>query len=491
MNIATNSLGRRAAVALLAAVIIAGLAISLLNVKRTRQLFDVDEAAWIFNGYYLDLYLFGDWKNPDWRAFEKYAQHPPGTAYVFGALLHAIGEPMRSMEPRRFWFENDMNLILDPPKFFKGLYERLSYRQVIAGRYMSAAFAWMTAAAVMLLAYRLTRSPIGAVVAFVLFIFHPLVMSVGTLAAGDTFIMFASVLAIILSMEIAIRKRWWLLWPTLAAAMGVAFASKISSYALIPPAAAVAIAISEDKRIAVRNAALVCLAAAAAFGVACILDPGLHASPISATIERFYWRMDRVGIQKIVFVDQYLGSVADRISFCLHHLFFSSASAMIFIGLSIAGIVRGLRMGQGRRPAICAIFLFAYFLILTVAFTPMAWTRYVAAYLPFMMILPALGVEAICEGIRHGAVKKGSLTAAAVVLAVLIVIGWASNLRWRGNQPLADRYHRNIAMLFAFSQMYPGGDGAVHETLFRYFDAMGERQRADREMEILQKMAIR
>ena len=97
-------LSRRITIIICAVVIVAGTAFTMLNVDRSGRLRDIDEAAWLFNGYYLDLYATGRWDDRAWNEFDMCAQHPPAANYLFGALLHAIGEPMKSMEPRRFWF---------------------------------------------------------------------------------------------------------------------------------------------------------------------------------------------------------------------------------------------------------------------------------------------------------------------------------------------------------------------------------------------------
>lgn len=416
---------------LVALALAAGAASLFASVDSSPHLRDADEAAWAFNGYYLDLYLSGDWENPDWRAFDRYAQHPPAANHLFGALLHAVGEPMRTMEPRRYWFENDMLLALDPGRFIGEIGRRLSARQLVAGRWMAAGFAWLAAVSLFFMA-RKVAGALAGLLAFALIILHPIFRGAAALATADTFFIFLTVAAVWVAAEIpralaSSRRRAWALALLLALVLGISFATKIIAFANIAAAAIAAALFCRSKRELLASAALIAMAVAAGLGVAYLLDPGLHGSPISQTLARIAWRQERIGIQQVVFVGQRLATVGQRLSFAAFFDFLSSAPGMIAALGSAACAIACTRASDLRRGAICAISLAAYYFILTIYALPMAWPRYLAAYLPFLILPAGVGAAAIVRiargwSLAPARVRQQSLAGA---LAAMLALGAA------------------------------------------------------------------
>lgn len=75
----------------------------LLENKKYGDLIDSDEVAWIFTGYYFNLYfLHFDLFHPDWTDYEAF-DHPPLAKYVVGGSLYLKGYTIDSLDPKRFW----------------------------------------------------------------------------------------------------------------------------------------------------------------------------------------------------------------------------------------------------------------------------------------------------------------------------------------------------------------------------------------------------
>ena len=72
-----------------------GAGLCILQVDQRPALRDIDEAAWISNGRFFDLFVEGKTQDPAWWAFDRYAHRPPIGNYVVGLVLHAVGEPWR------------------------------------------------------------------------------------------------------------------------------------------------------------------------------------------------------------------------------------------------------------------------------------------------------------------------------------------------------------------------------------------------------------
>jgi hypothetical protein len=75
----------------------------LLENKKYGDLIDSDEVAWIFTGYYFNLYFLRfELFHPDWKDYEA-LDHPPLAKYVVGGSLYLKGYTIDSLDPKRFW----------------------------------------------------------------------------------------------------------------------------------------------------------------------------------------------------------------------------------------------------------------------------------------------------------------------------------------------------------------------------------------------------
>lgn len=83
-------------------LIIAG-GLKVLENRKYADIYDSDEVAWIFTGYYFNLYfLHFDLFHPDWNDYEAF-DHPPLAKYVVGGSLYLKGYTIDSLDPKRFW----------------------------------------------------------------------------------------------------------------------------------------------------------------------------------------------------------------------------------------------------------------------------------------------------------------------------------------------------------------------------------------------------
>src|SRR4030042_1394030 len=95
-------------------IIIGGL--EVLEHKKYSLLYDSDEVAWIFTGYYFNLYFLRlDLFHPDWTDYEAF-DHPPLAKYIVGGTLFLNGYMIDSLEPKRFI--NAMVPLTNPKKTF-------------------------------------------------------------------------------------------------------------------------------------------------------------------------------------------------------------------------------------------------------------------------------------------------------------------------------------------------------------------------------------
>jgi hypothetical protein len=76
---------------------------NVLENNKYGDLIDSDEVAWIFAGYYFNLYFLRfDFFHPDWKDYEAF-DHPPFAKYVVGGSLYLKGYTIDSLDPKKFW----------------------------------------------------------------------------------------------------------------------------------------------------------------------------------------------------------------------------------------------------------------------------------------------------------------------------------------------------------------------------------------------------
>jgi hypothetical protein len=82
-------------------IILVGL--NIFQNKKQARIWDADEVAWIFAGYYFNLYFLQfEYFHPDWSDYEAF-DHPPLAKYVVGGSLYLKGYTIDSLDPKRFW----------------------------------------------------------------------------------------------------------------------------------------------------------------------------------------------------------------------------------------------------------------------------------------------------------------------------------------------------------------------------------------------------
>ena len=480
-----------------ALVIVIG-AISLFSsVAKKKTLIDQDEAACIFSGYYLELYKAGRWDDPVWREFMEYAEHPPGGGYLYGLMLNAIGKPMKTVEPRRYWFHHSLDPTYYPNKFFEGLKDRYSMEQVVAGRHMSAVIALLTAITVMLMLFRLVGYFEG-IAGFVLLMIHPAFVFVGTIATFDIFIIFLSVLTIFLTTEIQGDEKRSLggivsIGLCASITLGIALVSKISSYALIPAMFICVAILSRGRGHLLRGICSILGIFIVASLISYVLDPASYGDPIGTLFERIAWRMDRVEIQQITSPAYDLPSHIDRIKYGLYKLFFSGTNTLLGFVFFICGLLSVFILNVRRRERFVILGLTIYFMILMLAFLPLAWMRYISSYVPFVILMEGLGAGFILYLSRNwrGFTKRIRI----LFLTTLFVTVSAGNLAvgWFGFNHLSapNSEDLSLAPAFGYSISQPGKDVKLHRFLYDHFKRIGNEKRAEFQLKQLEKMKVK
>jgi hypothetical protein len=477
-------------------VVAVGAAILFSSVARKRSLIDQDEAACIFSGYYWELYRTGKWNDPIWHEFMEYAEHPPGGGYLYGLMLNMIGKPVKTIEPRRYWFQNSLDPTYFPNKFHLGLQERYSEEQVVVGRYVSAVIALLTALIVMLMLFRLSGFFEG-VAGFILLMIHPAFVYVGTIATFDIFVIFLSVITIFLTMEVQRNGaqstgRIAIIGLCTSVTLGISLLTKISAYALLPAMFICVAVLSRSGRHFLRGiCALFCIAMLACV-ISYVLDPASHGDPIGTLIERTVWRIDRIEIQQITSPAYALQTYIDRLKYALYELFFSGTGTLIGFILFVSGILSVIALGKRGRERFLIVSLALYFMVINFALLPLAWIRYISAYIPFIILVEGLGAGLILSLLKGWVRLTGRVRASLLISLLVSVSVGGFAVRWLASNhlPSITVGEANLAPAFGYSISQPGKDAKLHRLLYDHFKSIGNEKRAVFQLKQLEKMEI-
>lgn len=454
-----------------------GAGLCILQVDQRPALRDIDEAAWISNGRFFDLFVEGKTQDPAWWAFDRYAHHPPIGNYVVGLVLHAVGEPMASMEPRQYWYEHDVDIVLAPLEYKAGLSARVTPGQLMALRWLTAFLLWATVVVASLVARRAGGDLAGLFTGGALFL-HPLFMGLGRVGNLDVVGTLAAMVAYLFAIRLAeatTRRQIGLSVAVLALSFTVAFGLKLSGGFLVVPTALIVLLLA-DKRVE-RVAALI-VATILALLLTYLLDPALYPHPLDETLIRLEWRLDRISIQQVMFPTSRLPALTDRLAYATWLTFVSGP-----VPLAMATILALAALNRARWSRQTTVFaaIGGLTFVMTVWAVPMAWSRYVAVGVPAVAIVAGLGFSVLASAWREGRRHHVGFAVATVALLITTRVF----LEERHGPPPATEKQLQAARMLALAMKEPGADRGLHEALARYFDEIGEVRRATAEREIL------
>lgn len=489
-----KSLSRTICIILIAAGCIASSVYMFSKVDKNYMLKDMDEAAWIFDSYYLDSYLSGDWSDETWHKSDGYAAHPPVGKYAFGMLLHAVGQPMTSIKFSHLW-QKDSWIMAHWPDNMKHVMPHIKLEQLIAGRYMACFFAIATAIAVFFIGYQLIGIW-GGIASAIFFAFQPFILnklsSTATVYTFIAFLMSASLLMAVLYAK-AEKPYTKIPYALLAILLGLTFAAKISNFAIILPVIIAPLMLAKTREISYKRSALLCLCIGISFILASLLDPAMYHNPIAETLSRFAARRDILEIQKIIFAAESFASNWIRLKTLTYGLFgigWMAKTLGVFFVIGTASMFFP-KLHRNYRYSLYAFFVSLYFLLLNVHVFQMQWQRYSVFFLYFVVLTAGIGAQAIFEQIRvYWRHKRGAISF-IIIAAIASALTWFSLYELKAVNPDISKKRettheeKDASLHLVKSLTEPGRFHDAHEYMLDYFERTGNSKLATRESFIL------
>ena len=131
-------------------------------------------------------------------------------------------------------------------------------------------------------------------------------------------------------------------------------------------------------------------------------------------------------------------------------------------------------------------------MVINFALLPLAWIRYISAYIPFIILVEGLGAGLILSLLKGWVRLTGRVRASLLISLLVSVSVGGFAVRWLASNhlPSITVGEANLAPAFGYSISQPGKDAKLHRLLYDHFKSIGNEKRAVFQLKQLEKMEI-
>jgi hypothetical protein len=204
--------------------------LGILENRKQSIVLDSDEIAWIFAGYYFNLYfLHHDIIHSDWNDDEAF-DHPPLAKYVVGGILYLKGYTIDSLEAKRFWNNIPINQF---PQYIDLIKHKIPNPTLVIP--FTRSIIYMFAISSLFLIYIFVRIRYGvlpAIGSVLLIIINPIFYTVSVWILAEPLLLFFYSLFILLCvLYLKYSKNLYVILALIVSALG--FITKINGILLV------------------------------------------------------------------------------------------------------------------------------------------------------------------------------------------------------------------------------------------------------------------
>ena len=204
--------------------------LGILENRKQSVILDSDEIAWIFAGYYFNLYfLHLDIIHSDWNDDEAF-DHPPLAKYIVGGILYLKGYTIDSLGPKKFW----NNIPIDQfPKYIDLIKHKIPNPTIVIP--FTRSMIYMFALSSLFLIYIFVRIRYGvlpAIVSILLIMINPIFYIVSVwILAEPLLLFFYSLFILLCALYLKYSKNLYIILALIVSALS--FLTKINGILLV------------------------------------------------------------------------------------------------------------------------------------------------------------------------------------------------------------------------------------------------------------------
>ena len=406
-------------------IIMGGL--KVLENRRYADLYDSDEVAWIFAGYYFNLYfLRGDLFHPDWDDYEAF-DHPPLAKYIVGGTLFVKGYTIDSLSPKKFWNTIPIDKF---PRYFDMIKHKIPNPTMVIPFTRSIIFVFALSS--LLLLYLFVRMRYGILPALVstsLIMINPIFKNISIWILAEPILLFFFTLFILLcALYWKSHKNIYIVFAFVISSF--AFLTKLNGILLLP--VLIITFLSKNKvSISKQDWKWLLIGLVAFLFISILLNPVfLNTGP------KALWRMAEVRLSAFriyqeTFKDVALFSVSERFITSTQMIFFKYSLFYHNINVPVELIMfgGGIYYVFWRRDLLL-ITIFVFLVIIPVAVLPYNTIKYYYWIFPFTHIIAGLSLSLFRDVWSVGSrISKDKIVYASKWFNWIVLLGFCRKIK--------------------------------------------------------------
>ena len=374
---------------------------------------DLDEAAWIFSGYYYRLaFEKHDFSSPDWKSRDA-LDHPPLAKFLYGA----VGEAPPSLERKNFWLEHAFDLY-EQPELVRKLNAIIPPETLRAGRALNASLTCLAELAFLILV-GVAFGPAAAAAFACTWAASALVwVYCAQIGTESLFLLILSLIIALDFFRIRGKRNEIALTCAIGACIGLLSDVKIAGIAALPISLTSLFLFKRDRRVALSCVGMI----VSCISVAIAANPSLYSSPLSFALKMLEYRSQTLHFQQVAFANLAFANPALQALGFLNGLLLSHdpcyqvTGIPVFLALVVFGMMSASVKRTGSSEARALLLHLGAWAILSALFYRLAFDRYLLYALPFAALIAAIGLSSL----RTLTPKRGiAVTATTAVLTLL------------------------------------------------------------------------
>jgi hypothetical protein len=351
-----------------------------------------DEAAWIYSGYYFNLYFINfNLSHNDWKDYDA-VDHPPLVKYIVGGILFLNGHVFRSLEAKEMWRGIPMDKYLLNYRLLKS---KLPDDILPLTRLVIFAFAFSS----LILIYIFVRKYYGilpAMISISLLITNLIFIRLSTQTIADPVLLFFLTFFILLCASyLKTGNNTCLFFGFLLSSF--AFLTKLNGLALIFVLLLI-IFIKNKLVLSNYNFKILFLGFVTFLLLTVLLNPFFLNAGIQGIVKMVEHRVSHIHFQQVTFKSSALLSIGERLKAEIVTIFFESSmlNNLIKIPLELIMFLLGVYYSVRKRDLVLLIIL-GCFILPTMSILPLNWERYYYTIIPFIYVISGVSLNIFKE----------------------------------------------------------------------------------------------
>ena len=347
-----------------------------------------DEAAWIYNGYYFNLYFLKfDLFHKDWNDYEAY-DHPPLVKYIVGGTLFIKGYVFDSLDAKKLWRSIPMDKYMANYRLMKS---KIPNNVLPLTRLVISIFAFLA----VLLFYIFVRNFYGilpAIVSTSLLITNRIFIRLSSQTLADP-VLFFFFIFFVLSCSMYLRSGNNIYIFLGFVLSSLAFLTKLNGLMLTFVLFWVLV-LKNKFQISNYNFKILSFGFITFLLIVVLLNPFFLNTGIQGIVKMFEYRVSHIQLQQETFKSAALLSIGERLEaeYVTIFLRYSIFNEFIKIPFELMMFLLGVYYLVRKKDLILlTIFLFFFFLPLSIL--PLDWVRYYYIVIPFIYIIEGVSLN--------------------------------------------------------------------------------------------------